>query len=73
MDESTADGYLSIRRAKKLVPTLKAMEAIEAEAAKAGFSFVQAIETCCAESWAGFKAEWVRNARSVEYDYSEVK
>lgn len=66
VDQQTAIDYLAIRRAKKLTPTLKSMEAIEAEAGKAGISFVQAIETCCSESWAGFKASWMEKVKQVE-------
>ena len=65
VDEQTTQDYLAIRRAKKLTPTLKALESIQTEAEKAGISFGKAIETCCVESWAGFKASWMEKATSV--------
>jgi hypothetical protein len=38
------------------------MAGIEREAAKARISLQDALETCCARGWAGFKAEWVANS-----------
>ena len=60
------------RKDKKLTPTMKAMEAIEEEAGKAGITFSKAIEVCCANSWAGFKASWLAKAASDNPDYSSV-
>lgn len=59
--------YLAIRRAKKLTPTIAAMEKIEKEAERAGMTFAQAIETCCANSWAGFKADWCSSSGEINY------
>lgn len=73
VDERTAADYLAIRKDKKLTPTLKAMEAIESEAAIAGKTFTEAISICCANSWAGFKATWMSQAKEAEYDYSTVR
>ncbi len=72
LSEQTITDYLAIRKDKKLTPTMKAMEAIEEEAGKAGIAFSKAIEVCCANSWAGFKASWLAKAASENPDYSSV-
>lgn len=67
LSDQTITDYLAIRKDKKLTPTLKAMERIEKEAQKAGMTFAEAIETCCANSWAGFNADWCKQAGSIDY------
>lgn len=53
--------FIAIRKAKKLPITKSAIDGIRAEAQKLNYSFLQAIEICCVESWAGFKADWILN------------
>jgi hypothetical protein len=55
------EGFAELRKAKKAPVTAAAMAAIEREAVKARMSLQDALETCCARGWAGFKAEWVTN------------
>ena len=69
VQDQTITDYLAIRKDKKLTPTLKAMEAIEDEARKAGMTFPQAIEMCCVNAWAGFKATWVKTEQPTERDW----
>ena len=52
---------MAIRKAKKLPLTKSALDGIKREAEKINFTLQQALEQCCTESWAGFKAEWVLN------------
>ena len=52
---------MEIRKAKKLPLTKSALDGIKREAEKLNFTLLQALERCCTESWAGFKAEWVLN------------
>jgi len=54
--------WIQLRKAKKAPVTAAAMAGIEREAAKARISLQDALETCCARGWAGFKAEWVANS-----------
>lgn len=44
---------------KKKPVTERVIKTIQVEANKLGWSLQQAIECCCANSWTGFKAEWV--------------
>ena len=53
--------FMAIRKAKKLPLTKSALDGIKREAEKINFTLLQALEQCCTESWAGFKAEWVLN------------
>lgn len=53
--------FMAIRKAKKLPLTKSALDGIKREAEKLNFTLLQALEQCCTESWAGFKAEWVLN------------
>lgn len=52
--------FLKTRKAKKAPVTKAAMEGIEREARKAGWSLNEALTECCARGWTGFKAEWVK-------------
>lgn len=47
-----------LHRKKKPV-TERVFKSLEAEATKLGWNVIQAVEHCCANSWQGFKSEWV--------------
>lgn len=53
------DDFLQTRKAKRSPLTKTALDAIEREAMKAGFSLQNALRECTARGWQGFKAEWV--------------
>lgn len=46
--------------------TERVIKTIEFEANKIGWTLTQAIECCCANSWQGFKAEWVNKQSSFK-------
>ena len=50
--------FLAIRAAKRSPLTETALANIEREARSAGVSLTTALETCCANGWAGFQADW---------------
>lgn len=54
--------WLEVRKVKKAAVTGTSIEGIRAEAIKAGLTLQQALETCCRQGWAGFKAAWVTEA-----------
>lgn len=54
--------FLAIRKAKRSPLTSTALALIEAEARKAGIDLQEALSTCCARGWQGFKAEWLAKA-----------
>jgi hypothetical protein len=54
-----------LHRKRKPV-TERVIKTIEAEASKLGWSLLQAIECCCANSWQGFKAEWVNKPNKID-------
>jgi hypothetical protein len=51
--------FLKLRKTKKAPVTGTALDGIRAEAAKAGYTLSQALETCCKRGWQGFEADWV--------------
>lgn len=57
--------FLQVRKAKRSPLTATALAGIEREAAKAGIGLQQALEVCCESGWAGFKADWFANQRTV--------
>jgi hypothetical protein len=55
------------KRHRKSKPvTERVIKTIESEANKLGWSLLQAIECCCANSWQGFKAEWVNKPNKID-------
>lgn len=59
VEQQVWDDFLTMRKAKGAPVTATALSRLEAEAVKARMSVQQAMETCCAQGWRGFKAEWV--------------
>lgn len=57
--DSVWSDFQAIRKAKRAPLTATALDGIEREASKAGLSLQQALQTCCARGWQGFKADWV--------------
>jgi hypothetical protein len=51
--------FLAVRKAKRAPLTETALAGIRTEAAKAGYSLVDALETCCRRNWQGFEAAWL--------------
>ena len=60
VSESVWDDFIAIRNKVKKPFTETALKIIQREAAKAGFTVEQALETCCARGWQGFEAAWVK-------------
>ena len=56
--EQLARDYLELRRKRRAPITKTALNGIRREAKKAGITLEQAIETCCANGWQGFRASW---------------
>jgi hypothetical protein len=59
IDLQIASDFLAIRKAKNLPLTKTALNAIEREAGKMGYTLEQALTICCERGWGSFKAEWV--------------
>jgi hypothetical protein len=55
-----ADAWLAVRKAKKAVNTELAWKAIEREIQKSGRSADECIRFSAERSWAGFKADWLK-------------
>lgn len=60
VEQQVWDDFLTMRKAKGAPVTETALKKLAAEADKARMSVQQALETCCAQGWRGFKAEWVQ-------------
>ena len=71
--ESVALDYLTLRRKKRAPVTESAIDRIESQATEAGVSLQEAIETCCANGWAGFNAEWAKSRAGSGYQTMEER
>lgn len=58
--DQTWSDWLQLRKTLKAAVTQTAVDGIAREALRAGFSLEQALVTCCANGWRGFKAEWMQ-------------
>lgn len=59
VSESVWQDFIAIRNKVNKPFTETALKIVQREAAKAGFTVEQALETCCARGWQGFEAKWV--------------
>ncbi|MEY2630770.1 MAG: hypothetical protein RLZZ469_1667 [Bacteroidota bacterium] len=59
LPDGLIDDWMKIRKAKRMVITESVISATKREAEKANITFLQAVQHCCENSWAGFKAEYV--------------
>jgi len=59
--EQTWTDWLQLRKTLKATVTQTAVDGIAREATRAGYSLEQALVTCCANGWRGFKADWVQS------------
>jgi len=69
--QNLIDDWLKIRKAKRAVLTETVISATKREAEKASITFLQAVQHCCENSWAGFKAEYLNNKRNSFSDSRE--
>jgi hypothetical protein len=58
--ETTWADYVKLRKAKRAPITETALNLIQNEASKAGWTLEQALVECIARGWTSFKAEWVQ-------------
>lgn len=59
--EQVAADFLTVRKAKRAPLTQTAFDGLVKEFRKAGLSVSQGIALCAANSWQGFKSEWLDN------------
>ena len=59
VSELVWNDFLVLREKQKKPFTETALKIMQREAAKAGYTVQQAMETCCARGWQGFEAKWV--------------
>ena len=57
--------FVAHRKAKKAPVTQTVIDNFRAEARKAGISLEEALRTCCALGWQGFRAEWLGRKNST--------
>ena len=58
--DQTWTDWLQQRKTLKATVTQTAVDGIEREARKAGFTLEAALQTCCSNGWRGFRADWVQ-------------
>lgn len=59
VSQQTWSDWLQLRKTLKAAVTQTAIDGIAREATLAGYTLEQALVTCCANGWRGFKAAWV--------------
>lgn len=59
ISEQVWSDFKNLRKSKKAPITETALKGIKNQAMKAGISFQEALEICCQNGWAGFKADWI--------------
>lgn len=62
VSEQVWGDWTQLRKTRKAPVTQTALDGIEREAIKAGYTLEQALEACCSNGWQGFKADWVNKA-----------
>lgn len=62
VSDSVWADFLKIRKAKRAPMTDTALDGIRHEAEKAGLTLQEALQTCCARGWQGFKAAWIADS-----------
>lgn len=58
--DQTWTDWLQLRKTMRAVVTQTAIDGINREARRAGYTLEAALATCCANGWRGFKAEWMQ-------------
>jgi hypothetical protein len=61
VDQQVWSDFVQHRKAKRSAITQTALEGIQQEAAKAGWTLEQALRETVARGWTGFKADWVNS------------
>jgi hypothetical protein len=64
VDHQCAVDWLKVRKEKRAPLTLTAWNEVKAEAEKAGLSPAEAVKTSAVNSWQGFRAKWLVEARA---------
>jgi hypothetical protein len=62
VSESIFKDFLEVRKGKKAKWTETALKGLQREANKANMTLQEVMVMCCERGWAGFKAEWVKDA-----------
>jgi uncharacterized protein YdaU (DUF1376 family) len=62
VDVSLWEDYLKVRKSAKKPLTETALKGLVREAEKAKMSLSDVLQTCCENSWVGFKAEWLNKS-----------
>ena len=63
ISEPLWNDFKMLRKSKKAPITETAMNGIKKQAGLAGITFKEALEICCQNGWAGFKAEWINKTK----------
>jgi uncharacterized protein YdaU (DUF1376 family) len=71
--ESVWTDFVQLRKDKKAKLTQTAIDGIQAEAAKAGWSLESALRESCARGWVSFKADWVADKQAHTQPQKQAK
>ena len=73
VNAATAHDWLQVRKTKRCANTATAWEETQREIAKSGKSAEHCIRTCVAQSWGGFKADWLARLENNDRGSSELR
>ena len=65
VSNQTWQDFQKLRKTQKAPLTKSAVDGIQREATKAGWTLEDAMRECCARGWRGFKADWVKGGGRV--------
>lgn len=64
--------FVKLRKGLKAPVTATAIKGLEREGLKANLSLEQVMALCCQNGWRGFKADWIKDKKTVEERNSSV-
>lgn len=73
ISESLWNDFKELRNKKKAPITQTAINGIKKQSGLAGITFSEALEICCQNGWAGFKAEWINKQKGNINGKSKLK
>ena len=68
--EQVWSDWSTLRKQLRAPVTETAIDGIRREAGRAGITLTEALQTCCANGWRGFKAEWLRKRGETQQSES---
>jgi uncharacterized protein YdaU (DUF1376 family) len=72
VSDEVFNDFIKLRKGLKAPVTQTAIKGLTREAQKANLTLEQVLILCCQNGWRGFKAEWIKDKKTVEERNSSV-